>query len=395
MNRPQKAKLFVRKQGTENAKSKLHQVVMNTVDVNQEIISARTRDGWDLRIFHYSPRRGPVFQTPVILCHGLAANKNSCDFGEMGTPEWEQYSLAAYLTRKKSDGKPVFDVWVPELRGCGKPSFDPGKHPEKYRWCVDDYIDYDVPAIVNRVQQWYREQRKTTPQVFWVGKSMGGMIAYAYGETAQGRRNFKGVVTLGSPVLFGKSSVFLEFLTRVTPRNISLPIRILDLMGKSAELQHHFTGLGVNPANVDPEIFQKYLHVGLCDVLSSKVLSQFSFFFKHSDFCRYPRYPWLYDIFGKVPGVKKLVAPYSYRDHLILFSAPLLAIAGRQDKMAPTQDVRYAVDHAGSTDVTYLELSKEAGYSTDYGHLDLNIGVHAREDVYPVIDGWLRTRSTS
>jgi pimeloyl-ACP methyl ester carboxylesterase len=222
---------------------------------------------------------------------------------------------------------------------------------------------------------------------------MGGMIAYAYGETEAGRRNLKGVVTLGSPILFGKSSVFLEFLTRVTPRNVSIPIRITDVVEKSAEVRDHFNGLGVNPTNVDPRVFQTYVQVGLCDVLSSKVLSQFSLFFKHSNFCRYPRYPWLYDIFGRVPGVKKLVTPYSYRDHLDQFTTPLLAIAGGQDKMAPKQDIRYVVDHAGSSDVTYLEFSKEAGFRTDYGHLDLNLGVHAREDVYPAIDEWLRRRS--
>jgi pimeloyl-ACP methyl ester carboxylesterase len=287
----------------------------------------------------------------------------------------------------------VFDVWVPELRGSGRLTFDPRTHPEKYRWCVDEYIDQDVPAIVGRVQQWYTEQNRSAPQVFWIGKSMGGMISYAYGETEAGRRNLKGVVTLGSPVLFGKSDVFLEFLTRVTPRNISIPIRIMELMEKSAELREHFKGLGVNPRNVDPEVFRAYLQVGLCDVLSSKVLSHFSLFFKHSNFSRYPRYPWMYDIFGRVPGIKKLVTPYSYRDHLHQFTTPLLAIAGGQDKMAPKQDMKYVVEHVGSSDVTYLEFSKEAGYRTDYGHLDLNIGVHAWEDVYPKIDEWLRKRS--
>jgi hypothetical protein len=140
-------------------------------------------------------------------------------------------------------------------------------------------------------------------------------------------------------------------------------------------------------------VLQTYLRVGLSGVLSSKVLSQFSLFFKHMSFCRYPRYPWMYDIFGRIPGMKKLFTPYSYTENLHRFSAPLLVIAGGLDKMAPKTDMVYVKDHVASTDVTYLEFSKDAGYFADYGHLDLNLGVHAREEVYPKIYEWLVKRS--
>jgi pimeloyl-ACP methyl ester carboxylesterase len=349
--------------------------------LHQEIVSARTSDGWDLQVFHYLPNGDAAVRFPVILCHGLAANKNSCDFGKPGTSEWENYSLAAFLSQQRSEGGPVFDVWVPELRGGG------------YRWCVDDYIDKDVPAIIRCVQESYIEKNRDPPPVFWVGKSMGGMIAYAYGQTKEGQKNLKGVVTLGSPVVFGKSSLFLEFLTRITPRNVSIPIRIAEIIEKSAEIAGHFKGLGVNLENVDPAVLQTYLHIGFSGVLSSKVLSQFSLFFKHMTFCRYPRYPWMYDIFGRVPGMKNLFAPYSYTENLHRFFAPLLVIAGGLDKMAPKTDTLYVKDHVGSTDVTYLEFSKNAGYHADYGHLDLTLGIHAREEVYPKIYEWLVKRS--
>jgi pimeloyl-ACP methyl ester carboxylesterase len=263
-------------------------------------------------------------------------------------------------------------------------------NPERYRWCVDDYIDKDVPAIVRCVQQWYQERKHEVPPVFWVGKSMGGMIAYAYGQTKEGQKNLKGVVTIGSPVVFGKSSVFLEFITRITPRNISIPIRIMEIVEKSSELASHFKRLGLNLENIDPVVLQIYMRLGLSGVLSSKVLSQFSLFFKHMTFCRYPRYPWMYDVFGRIPGIKKMFATYSYTENLYRFSAPLLVIAGGQDKMAPKTDMLYVKNHVGSADVTYLEFSKEAGYRTDYGHLDLNLGLHAREDVYPKIYEWLQ-----
>ena len=91
--------------------------------------------------------------------------------------------------------------------------------------------------------------------------------------------------------------------------------------------------------------------------------------------------------------MKKAFTPYSYTENLYRFTSPLLVIAGGQDKMAPKTDMQYVKEHVGSTDVTYLEFSKEAGYSADYGHLDLNLGLHAREEVYPEIYDWLVERS--
>ena len=92
--------------------------------------------------------------------------------------------------------------------------------------------------------------------------------------------------------------------------------------------------------------------------------------------------------------MKKFFTPYSYTQNLPRFTAPLLVIAGGADKMAPKADMWYVKNHVGSTDVSYLEFSKDAGYHADYGHLDLNIGIHAREEVYPKIHRWLWSRTS-
>ncbi len=91
--------------------------------------------------------------------------------------------------------------------------------------------------------------------------------------------------------------------------------------------------------------------------------------------------------------MKKMFTPYSYTENLHRFNAPLLAIAGGLDKMAPKTDMQYVKEHVGSTDVTYLEFSRDEGYRDDYGHLDLNLGIHARDEVYPKIYDWLVERS--
>jgi len=55
--------------------------------------------------------------------------------------------------------------------------------------------------------------------------------------------------------------------------------------------------------------------------------------------------------------------------------------------------VKHIAYNVGSTDTTFHEFSERAGYSTDYSHLDLNLGRKAKEEVYPVIYEWLRERA--
>jgi pimeloyl-ACP methyl ester carboxylesterase len=348
--------------------------------INQYTEYTTTRDGWKLRFYHYRPETSEQLQ-PVILCHGLMANKNSCDFGDFETPEWRRYSLASYL----ANSSPPYDVWVPELRGNGNPTFTPQEHPEKYRWTINDYIDKDVPAIVKHVQEWHHSNFNRTPQVFWVGKSMGGMLAYAYGEARAGHRAFRGVVTLGSPVIFSDSNKALEFIARIMPRNIAFPLET-SLLRTSPEIRQNFLNVSVNQDNVDPKILNQYLQEGIQKVISSKLLSHFCQFIRNDNFSRYPRFPWLYEAVWRG-------GYYCYTDHLPSFTTPLLAIAGGQDHLCTKKDLKYVIEHVGSGDKSYLEFSKEAGFHIDYGHLDLNIGLEASNEVYPRIVQWLSDRT--
>jgi len=355
-----------------------------------DVYHASTSDGWELAIKRYKPR-GKVAGYPVVMCHGLMANRYSIDFGE-SKDERERYSLAYYLY--KGGGRNLkFDVWVPELRGRnGSQTFDPDGHPEKYNWCIDDYIDKDVPAIIDKVQEVYREEKGHKQKIFWIGKSMGGMIAYAYGESEAGHKNFKGVITIGSPVYFEKTQLWRRVLAAVSPRNIKGPVnlvRILERIGKISMLENTIA----SKSNIEKEILKRYVNEGLNNTISFKVLEQFEIFQRHKNFSRYPSRPWVYDIMGKIPLLGKYFSPYSYAENLDKFISPLLAIAGGGDTLAPPEEIKHVACSVGSTDVTFHEFSKTAGYSEDYGHLDLNLGRNAKEEVYPVIYKWLRDRA--
>ena len=61
--------------------------------------------------------------------------------------------------------------------------------------------------------------------------------------------------------------------------------------------------------------------------------------------------------------------------------------------MALKKDIQYINYHVSSSDVKFIEFSREVGYCNDYGHLDLNLGFHAQEEVYPEIYNWLKLHS--
>lgn len=364
----------------------------NNEDVKYENhITEPTEDGWKLNLIRYHSKK--TYNNPVILCHGLASNKNSTDFGEFKTKNWYKYSLASYLSTIKKEEKKSFDCWVAQLRGRGKKiSFNPQENPEKYKWCVDDYIEKDVPIIVNYVKNWYINNKKLEPKIFWIGKSMGGMIGYAYAQTYTGKKNLKGLITIGSPTAFEYNSILLEPIARIAPRNISFPINLSKILKKNIMYMNLFKKAAVNRKNIDDKILDIYINQGMDNTISSKVLNQFLVFYRHNDFCKYPKKPWLFDFIGKIPVLKKIYEPYSYKKNLNKIETPLLAIAGNNDKAANPKEVEYSIKNVNSKDITYLNFSKKNGYSNDYGHLDLNLGLNVKE-VYSEIFHWLKKRS--
>jgi len=365
--------------------------------VDYETFKVKTSDGWELALRRYMPH-GRVAANPVVLCHGLGANAYVMDFGRPGSKKWERYSLAHYLY-SGGDGDLKFEVWVAELRGRnGSATFSPLLHPRKYNWCIDDYIEKDMPAIINFVRTHGRKGGRK-PRIFWVGKSMGGMIAYAYGEEI--KKDFAGVVTLSSPVAFeymgNELPYLLKTLRRAYPRRRGVPlawlrwVRRLGMMGALKKMM-------VNQKNIAPSILKDYIEKGMDNIISSRVFSHFGIFLNHRNFCRYPRNPWLYDAFRSIPMLERYFAPHSYKYNLRKFDVPLLAIAGGGDRTAPPEEVRYAYENVGSRDREYVIFRKGEEIHgikcrADYGHMDLTAGRRVREVVYPVIYRWLVKRT--
>ena len=81
---------------------------------------------------------------------------------------------------------------------------------------------------------------------------------------------------------------------------------------------------------------------------------------------------------------------FNYTAELGRVSVPVLCIAGKLDNMCEPAGVRFAYEHLGSSDKTYLELAQVNGFKADYGHVDMLMGRKVHKEVFPRIRDWLR-----
>jgi len=321
--------------------------------------SARTRDGWHIALYRYTPKRR-AHGTPVLLCHGMGSNRFNLD-GPGKT------SLARAL---HASG---YDVWLIELRGAGGSQRRLGPTGLFYQWTFEDYVQHDAPAalgVVRRVTGWKR--------VLWVGHSLGGMVAYGLLMTPAAD-SVAGAVTLASPGMTGVGHlgldrwVALRRLLRYAPPRI--PTGWLAKIGApiagplTAAVAGPLRDWGWTPDNFDLETVRFMMRYGIED-LSRSLLREFARWYSAK------RMSDRYDLF-------------SFTDHLERVRVPMLVIAGSHDALTPSHDLAHVAERLGSADKTFLIAGRETGFAHDYSHVDLVLGSHAHEDVFPRVIEWL------
>ena len=128
-----------------------------------ELRFVETKDGWRLAVARRAPRGEPRLP-PVLLCHGLSANRGNLDFGI------ERWSLSLALAQAG------FDCFALDLRGHGgSRRVRPGV---PRRWSFDTYLEQDIPAVLDDVRSATGSDR-----VLWVGHTVGvDFVGYRLGE---------------------------------------------------------------------------------------------------------------------------------------------------------------------------------------------------------------------
>ncbi len=175
--------------------------------------TATTRDGLTLVFKRYRNQGG----VPVILAHGFGTNHAEFDLPSR--------SFARFLADRG------YDVWIANFRGCGSNGYESDR---AIGYSFDEVMALDAPALVEKVRAATGGARP-----FWVGHSMGGMVAYAYLQGA----TFRSVRTHSVPVLTLAGVRWVDvYGTRVvadaaTARQRNAGLRGLVTIGSPAAMQ--------------------------------------------------------------------------------------------------------------------------------------------------------------
>jgi len=303
-----------------------------------EVYRPRTADGATIALGRYHPRGRRRFVEPVVLAHGLGANRFDLDFDE-------RYSLARYLARRG------FEAWVLELRGRGHAGFH-GRATS-----FDDQAEHDVTAALTAIGS----------RVLWVGHSKGGLAAYAH-LAKHPLAPIAAIVTLGSPVTFPYARGLKVFASIASPL-FALPVIPLRLATRVATL----TGLPpepigsylVNPKNLEPRVVRQAIYNVSADVFGG-VARQFARWASHGRF-------------DSNEG-------FDYFEGMRAIRAPVLLIGGTEDKLAPLEGVLAAKRVLGGPVHEHV--------ARGYGHGDLTVGLNAPEQVFPEVAAFLEQHAT-
>jgi pimeloyl-ACP methyl ester carboxylesterase len=326
-------------------------------DTHDEYLTTTTVDGFTLPLYRFRPADA-VRKVPVILCHGLGANRyNMMAAGGA--------NLASWLARKG------YDVFVVELRGAGRTVElnDMGTGGKAWEFDFDTYVSRDAPALLQKVAA-----VTGSDEVDWVGHSMGGMLAYALA----GEPNLPGSVRLRRAVSVAGPASLEGMPARsamLLKRGTQLPFARLPNEWMIALTQPLFPwifpendpALGFK-ANYDPVFVRGMMKYGTTSI-ARQLVRQFDYWYTGGT-------------------LTSMDGATDYLARLQGSRTAMLFLAGSKDIMTTKDSLRLAFDrHGGEKKLVYV--GREEGQSVDYGHGDVILGARAADEVYPFIADWL------
>jgi len=80
---------------------------------------------------------------------------------------------------------------------------------------------------------------------------------------------------------------------------------------------------------------------------------------------------------------------FDFTEHLERVTTAIMIIAGSKDGLTPARDLERVYQRIASPDKAFRIIGKAYGFAHDYSHADLVLGLHAPDDVYPVVLEWL------
>ncbi|GEM_PF-4328689 len=394
--------------------------------VVEESYTTQTADGWTIAIHRYYSSAGVTHQEPVFLSQGFLE-------GARVFHAFPKYSLAGKLALEGHD------VWSYDIRGVGdsqKPELDWDNLKvdfsidwsginfsigmEGWDYSMDHFILLDTPAALDFVLK-----ATGKPQVNWIAHSLGALMQYAYLQT-KGASKVKAAISMGGIGVFDKNhdyqSLFAEiffgigtFLAPFVPSNLPLPLKwALDkLLGKDPlkwaaicyALDTVVGKLFWNHENMNPNLVYQFLKYALPNT-TTNCFKQFMEWTKTGE-CKLKGVT-LPDSQGFAAASNSgftavasssdpqvtIAKDYNVTANLRNIKTPLLVLSGGADLMCPAGQCEEVYRQVSSKRKQYIECSKKTGHTVDYGHVDMALGLFARNEVYPHVQEWLEEHST-
>ncbi|HEX5744686.1 MAG TPA: alpha/beta fold hydrolase [Archangium sp.] len=312
-----------------------------------ELYRVPTDDGAAIALGRYHAREQRRYAEPVILCHGLGANRFHMDFDE-------HYSLARYLARAG------YETWVMELRGrglagpCGDATFD-------------DQAEHDVRTALRTVLS------TGAKQVLWVGHSKGGLTLY--GHLARNpQAPVRAAVAIGSPFTFAVQPGLKTFIQKIEPllRLKMIPTRRITGIALFGAPPGPLSRYMMLASNMEPDVVRKALANVPADIYGG-VVRQFAHWIATDSFC--------------------MADGTCYRKPLAGVKLPVMLVAGSKDLLAPPLAVARAQEHLGGP-VKLVVAGRGHGFAEDYGHADLVLGRRAPDEIFPLVEAFLSAHAT-
>jgi len=319
---------------------------------------ATTQDGWQIALHRYVPSE-LKFNEPVVLCHGMGANRNNFDL-------MDDRSLARDLRDRG------FDVWSVELRGTGFSSRPKWYQPHRWTQGFDDYLEQDLPAALTLVRKATGAER-----VWWVGHSMGGLLGYArLGK--RGQHGLAGLVAVSSPLYLGQSRmvrmlrpfVWLMTLTRVVAFRPAARF-FSPYMGWPPGW---ISRVSISKGGMRGPVLRRCM-VNLVENTTANVLRQFL--------------RW-----SKTDAFESRTGDEDYLENLNKIKEPVLIVAADADNLAPPRAVEPAYERIGSGDKQLRIFGGDRGDDCEFGHGDILLGDNSRETVFLEIIEWLESHAS-
>ncbi len=314
-----------------------------------EIHYVDTDDGWRLALIRHRPaqRRGA---TPILLVPPLGF---SAAIYEIGEHAWA-----------RSLSEAGFDVWIVDLRGRGDATTPRlgGRH--RRSWCVDDYIELDLPAAIRGVCA-----ATGVESIDLLAFGVGALVAYPVVAGPAGAQ-VRSLVSLAGAAHFSRQQ------ERFSPRWLG-PLRwlrprlLLALLGPlvgrlELPLLRHFGLL----ENLEGATYRRALVNAAAD-LAPREIQQWRSWFELDRYRAGDDGP-------------------DYRESLERLAVPMLCVCGPRDGFAPPSMVRETLDACVRAPTRALLIaSRHEGLTANYGHLDLLLGRSVARDVQPRVIEWL------